>query len=56
MIGQDGRMTSELLAGKTALVTGSSRGIIAIAFAEAGANAEITGQTVSVNGGMYFTS
>ena len=59
MIGQDGRMTSELLADKTALITGSSRGIgraIAIAFAEAGANADITGQTVSVNGGMYFTS
>ena len=37
-------MTSELLAGKTALVTGSSRGIgraIAIAFAGAGANVAI---------------
>ena len=52
-------MTSELLTGTTALVTVSSRGIgraIAIAFAEAATNAYITGQTVSVNGGMYFTS
>ena len=52
-------MNSELLAGKTALVTGSSRGIgreIAIAFVEAATNAYITGQIVSVNGGMYFTS